>query len=265
MEKIKNLDFWPLEPKCLIFSSKFSVLFPQYQENYLRESWKIILRIIRPYGMKARIDLSLGKMEVKTTKETRDPFIIFKARDFLKLLARSVPVQQACKIFEKDIFCDIVKISSFRLNKERFLRRRKRIIGHRGLTVRSIEIVTGCYLLVQGNTVCCMGGHDGLKMARKIIQECMLNIHPISQLKILWFKKCLSKDPKLKSKSWENFFPSLRKNKSKIEPDSIPGMKKEKKTIELKSQFYEGRKGDSIINENLINIKNENFISSIKF
>lgn len=37
-------------------------------------------------------------MTVKTTNKTRDPYIIIKARDAIKLLARSVPYNVALRV-----------------------------------------------------------------------------------------------------------------------------------------------------------------------
>ena len=44
--------------------------------------------------------------------------------------------------------------------------------------------MTQCYVLVQGNTVSVMGPYKGLKEVRRIVLDCMKNIHPIYRIKV---------------------------------------------------------------------------------
>lgn len=102
-------------------------------------------------GVACTLDLVHGSMSVRTTRKTYDPYIILKARDMIKLLARGVSVTQACKILEDDIACDIIKIGNLVRNKERFVKRRQRIIGPDGSTLKVPRLAL-LYLVLKPST-----------------------------------------------------------------------------------------------------------------
>ena len=87
-------------------------------------------------GVACTLDLVHGSMSVKTTRKTYDPYIILKARDMIKHLARGVAVTQAVKNLDDVVACDIIKIGTLVRNKERFVKRRQRIIGPDGSTLK---------------------------------------------------------------------------------------------------------------------------------
>jgi ribosomal RNA assembly protein len=213
IDKWKVDAFTPEDNKGGTFAeeSSFVTLFPKYREVYLKEAWPLVTKALERYGIACTLDLIEGSMTVKTTRKTFDPAAILNARDLIRLLARSVPAPQAIKILEDGVSCDIIKIRNLVRNKERFVKRRQRILGPEGTTLKSLELLTQTYMLVHGNTVSVMGPYKGLKEVRRVVEDCMHNVHPIYSIKELMLKRELAKDPKMASENWERYLPNFKR------------------------------------------------------
>ncbi|KAF3438275.1 hypothetical protein FNV43_RR21036 [Rhamnella rubrinervis] len=210
-----NLDRWAVEkfdPSWneggMVDVTSFSTLFPEYRGKYLQDAWPSVKSALKEFGISCELNLVEGSMTVSTTRKTRDPYIIVKARDLIKLLARSVPAPQAIKVLNDEMQCDIIKIGNLVRDKEKFVKRRQRLIGANSSTLK-------------GNTVAAMGSFKGLKQVRKIVEDCIQNhMHPVFHVRILMLKKELAKDPSLANENWERFLPRFQRKNRQSEKKS---------------------------------------------
>ena len=93
------------------------------------------------------------------------------------------------------------------------------------MTLKALELLTDCYILVQGSTVCVMGNYKQLKIVRRIIVDCMKNIHPIYHIKELMIKRELMKKPEMANESWDRFLPNYQKHH--VKKKKVKKIKKE--------------------------------------
>lgn len=269
-----DLDKWKLEEfkegdmkTPLLEKSTFAVLFPQYREKYIDEVFPLVKKCLHEYGIRSELDKLEGSITISTSSKTWDPFIILKARDFVKLLSRSVPFEKAKLVLQDGIDNDIIKIRHFVKNKERFIKRRQRLVGPKGMTLKALELLTECYILVQGSTVSVIGKFKNLKLVRRIVLDCMQNIHPVYHIKELMIKEELSKDPEMKDQNWDRFLPQFkkrcvkRKKVKKVEkeynpfpPEQLP----RKIDLEMESGEYWEKKDKKNKNESKSENENKN-------
>merc|ERR1711904_501921 len=105
-----------------------------------------------------------------------------------------------------DLFCDFIKIGGITRNKNDYLKRRQRLIGPDGSTLKALELLTKCYIMIQGNTVAIMGNYKNIKTVHHVIIDSLRSTHPIYHIKALIIKTELLKDQSLIKKNGIVFF-----------------------------------------------------------
>ena len=120
-------------------------------------------------GVKMEVNSKEGEVIIDESKG--DPLMALKVRDFVMAVGNGFSPQRAWRIFDEDIYLEVVDIREFtgkRENRERALK--ARIIGKEGKTRRIIEELSGASISVYGHSVSIIGTYTQVDTAKRAVE-----------------------------------------------------------------------------------------------
>ena len=132
------------------------------------------------------IDSETGDVTINMNEDSKDPSLLFKARDMVLAIGRGFSPQRAFRLLQDDAMLTIIDLRDiFGKSKSDIRRVKGRIIGKEGKTRRIIEEYTNSYVSVYGHTVSIIGGVEESEIAREainmLIKGCLLYTSPSSR------------------------------------------------------------------------------------
>lgn len=129
---------------------------------------RIKREIERKTGTKLTFDSETGEVVIELVGD--DPLGLLCARDVLNAIARGFSPERAFRLFDEDMYFEVIDISDYVGDSEKVLVRFKgRVIGEAGKTRRIIEETTGAYVSVYGRTIAFIGTAEQLAVAREAV------------------------------------------------------------------------------------------------
>ena len=120
-------------------------------------------------GVKMNIDSKEGDVTIDDTKG--DPLMALKVRDFVMAVGQGFSPERAWRIFDEDVYFEVVDIKEYTGKRENRIRvLRGRIIGKQGKTRRIIEELSGASISVYGYSVGIIGTYTQVETAKRAVE-----------------------------------------------------------------------------------------------
>ncbi|WP_297508764.1 KH domain-containing protein [Thermococcus sp.] len=129
--------------------------------------------IERRTGTRIEVDSETGEVFITSTKETKDPLAVWKARDVVLAIGRGFSPERAFRLFNEGETLEVINLPDIIIgnDKNALPRVRGRIIGRKGRTREIIEEMSGADVSVYGKTVAIIGNPIQVEVAKTAIEK----------------------------------------------------------------------------------------------
>jgi ribosomal RNA assembly protein len=122
-------------------------------------------------GIKLDIDTDEGEVLIHDDVELEDPLMALKLMEVVRATGRGFNPDVAMRLFDDDEYLEIIDVKEAIGDRSSQVPRvRGRLIGKDGKTRRLIEELTGCDMVVYGNTVGLIGNSVSLPVAKHAVE-----------------------------------------------------------------------------------------------
>ncbi|WP_297498574.1 KH domain-containing protein [Thermococcus sp.] len=124
-------------------------------------------------GTRIEVDSETGEVFITSTKDTRDPLAVWKARDIVVAIGRGFSPGRAFRLFNEGETLEVINLPDIIIgnDKNALPRVRGRIIGRKGRTREIIEEMSGADVSVYGKTVAIIGNPIQVEVAKTAIEK----------------------------------------------------------------------------------------------
>ncbi|KAF6033690.1 PNO1 [Bugula neritina] len=157
------------------------VRIPPNRLKALKENWlEIYNPIVQQLFLQVRFNIKMRRVEIKTSKETKEVSALQKAEDFVKAFSVGFEVADALALVRlDDLYLESFQVQDVKtLRGDHLARAIGRIAGKGGKTKFTIENVTKTRIVLQENKINILGTFHNIAAARRAISNLILGSPP---------------------------------------------------------------------------------------
>ena len=135
------------------------------------ENGRVKTEIMKGTRAKITVDSSTGMVIIEPESPNVPPFMVMKAQEVVRAIAYGFSPDKALKLLDEDQILVIVDLKQYVGDSPNHLQRIKgRIIGEKGKARKTLEEMTGTYIVVYDNYVAIIGEYETANIAKQAIE-----------------------------------------------------------------------------------------------